>query len=121
MKNAIVFLLAVGIAVVLATLITPKKEVVISEFIWSVSRKTAPYAFSIANQTDKELAVVVVLEAHRVIQGRDGSKLHPLGLARHEVSLTGRETKNEAGVIELLDFGNSETRVSFHAFIKEPN
>jgi hypothetical protein len=118
-KTAIALSAAVGIAAAIVAFLPRERKVIISDFSWSVSGKTAPYSFSVSNQTDEKLTVVVVLEAHRIIQGRDGNKLHPLGLAKAEVSLMGRETKKEDGELELLDFGNSETRVSYHASIKE--
>lgn len=117
-KKPAIFLAAVGIAVALAIVFSGEKKVIISDFAWSVSGKTAPYSFSVTNQTDDNLAVVVVLEAHRVTEGKDGTKLHPFGLARIEVNLTGRETKKAEGVIELLDFGSSVTKVSYHASLK---
>lgn len=119
MKKAAIFLVLAGIAATFIAIFPREKKVIIRDFSWNVSGKTAPYSFGIGNQTDENLAVIVVLEAHRVTQGRGGTKLHPLGLARVEVSLEGREAKREVGEIELLDFGNSETRVSFHASIKE--
>ncbi len=120
MKKAAIVLAAVGIAAAIAALVSRERKVMISDFSWGVSGKTAPYSFTIENRTDEKLTVVVVLEAHRLIQGRDGNKLHPLGLAKAEISLGGRETKKEEGKIKLIDFGNSETRVSFYASIKEP-
>ncbi len=119
-KAAILLLAAVAIATAIVAFLPRDRKVIISDFSWSMSGKTVLYSFSVSNQTDEKLTVVVVLEAHRIIQGRDGNKLHPLGSARAEVSLMGRETKKEDGKIELLDFGNSETRVSYHASIKEP-
>ena len=118
MKKAAIFLAAVGIMAAFIVFLPREKKVIISYFSWSVSGKTAPCSFSIANQTDEKLAVVVVLEAHRVTEGKDGTKLHPFGLAKVEVSLAGRETKKTEGVIELLDFGSSATKVSYHASLK---
>ncbi len=118
MKKAAIFLAAVVVIAALVVFLPREQKAVISDFSWSVSGKTAPYSFSIANQTDEKLAVVVVLEAQRVSEGRDGTKLHPFGLARVEFSLAARETKKTEGVIELLDFGSSATRVSYRASLK---
>jgi hypothetical protein len=117
-KKAVILLAAVGIAAAVIAFLPREKKVIISDFSWSVSGKTAPYSFSLANQTDEKLQVIVLLEAHRVTEGKDGTKLHPFGLARTEISLTARETKKAAGVIELLDFGSSATKVSYHASLK---
>ncbi len=117
-KKAAIFLAAVGIAAVIVAFLPREKKVIISDFSWSVSGKTAPYSFTVANQTDEMLAVIVVLEAHWVTEGKDGTKLHPFGLAKVEVSLAGRESKKTEGAIELLDFGSSATKVSYHASLK---
>ena len=118
MKKAAIFLTVVGIVGALAFFLPRERKVIISDFSWSISGKTAPYSCSVANQTEEKLAVIVVLEAHRVTEGKDGTKLHPFGLAKIEVSLAGRETKKVEGVIELLDFGSSATTVSYHAALK---
>lgn len=94
------------------------QKVVISDFTWSVSGKTAPYSFSLVNKTDESIAVVVVLEAHNVSEGRDGTKLHPFGFARIEVNMAGSESRKIDGVIQLLDVGTSATTVSYHASLK---
>jgi hypothetical protein len=117
-KKAAILLATVGIAAAIVASLPREKKVVIGDFSWSVSGKTAPYSFNVANQTDETLAVIVVLEAHRVTEGKDGTKLHPFGFAKVEISLAGRESKKTEGVIELLDFGSSATKVSYHASLK---
>jgi len=118
MRKAVVSLAVVGIVASLVVFLLRERKVIISDFSWSVSGKTAPYSFSIANLTDEKVAVVVVLEAQRVSEGRDGTKLHPFGLAKIEIILAPRERKETEGAIELLDFGNSATTVSYHASLK---
>ena len=64
------------------------------------------------------MEVVVVLKAHNVTEGKDGTKLRPFGLSNVVVILAGREEKKVSGVLELLDFGSSATKVSFRASLK---
>ncbi len=118
MKKAAIFFVGFGIVVALATFLPRERKIVISDFSWSVSGKTAAYSFSIANQTEEKLSVVVVVEAQRVSEGKDGAKLHPFGLTTVELSLAAREARKTEGMIELLDFGSSATRVSYHASLK---
>jgi hypothetical protein len=119
-KRTATILVAIGIVVALGIFASRDKKVIIRDFSWSISGKTAPYSFSISNKTKEEVHVVVTLDAENVSEGHEGTKLHPLGLSRVDVSLAGHETKKIEGTLDLLRSGSSATTVSYVAALEEP-
>jgi hypothetical protein len=114
-------LVIVCVAAALMVFRKPDERIQFTDFSWSLSGKTAPFEFRITNRVENEITVIVVLEADEVAEGHQGTKLRSIGLKKLELKLAPGQEKKVSGLIELLQAGDSATRVSYTLAIKEPN
>ncbi|HOF09167.1 MAG TPA: hypothetical protein PLV33_04130 [Opitutaceae bacterium] len=115
MKRVVLAAVIIVFAVGLFALVSRGKEnALIDGFTWSVTGKTAPYSFHIANRTNEALTAVVRLEATNSRESKEGTRLRQLGMACVRIRLAPGEEKTVGGIIELAWAGTSGTAVSYY-------
>jgi hypothetical protein len=120
-KTVVVVIIVAAVVLALLVVRRPDERITLADWSWKLSGNTAPFEFRVISRVDEKLTVVVVLEAHEVDQSQVGTKLHLVGLRKLEIELAPHEEKRVTGVVDLLRFGGSSTRVSYTLSIKEHN